>query len=234
MFSTNEKKKHSSWQGSFYTRKWNDNTSVIYFEKHFGGKPLLKKINDLAEKSNITFHSALVNENNADIWVSSGWEKIAKLNVLSLSVRQFSDQKEVANPENFDESKIPDLLKLDEKIFDSYWQNSEAAFKETIESCTHNYLFIHKVNDQKAGYAILGVTRNNGYLQRFGVAQEFQNSGIGSEMLQNIINFAKVKKLINIRLNTQEENLLAKNLYLKNGFSLTETNFIIFGTTKND
>ena len=45
MFLTNEKKKHSTWQGTFYTRKWNDQTPVVYFEKLYGGRPLLKKIN---------------------------------------------------------------------------------------------------------------------------------------------------------------------------------------------
>ena len=48
MFLTNEKKKHSTWQGTFYTRKWNDQTPVVYFEKLYGGRPLLKKINQLA------------------------------------------------------------------------------------------------------------------------------------------------------------------------------------------
>ena len=49
MFLTNEKKKHSTWQGTFYTRKWNDQTPVVYFEKLYGGRPLLKKINQLVQ-----------------------------------------------------------------------------------------------------------------------------------------------------------------------------------------
>ena len=44
MYLTNEKTKHSSWVGSYKTRKWNDVTSIIYFEKVYGGKSLLKKI----------------------------------------------------------------------------------------------------------------------------------------------------------------------------------------------
>ena len=54
MYLTNEKTKHSSWVGSYKTRKWNDVTSIIYFEKVYGGKSLLKKIkleNDKAYKS---------------------------------------------------------------------------------------------------------------------------------------------------------------------------------------
>ena len=56
MFLTDEKKKHNSWQGTFYTRKWNDNTSIVYFEKAYGGKPLLKKINQIADQNNLIFN----------------------------------------------------------------------------------------------------------------------------------------------------------------------------------
>ena len=55
MFLTDEKKKHNSWQGTFYTRKWNDDTSIVYFEKAYGGKPLLKKINQIAGQNNLIF-----------------------------------------------------------------------------------------------------------------------------------------------------------------------------------
>ena len=44
MYLTDEKTKHSSWVGSYQTRKWNDVTSIIYFEKVYGGKSLLKRI----------------------------------------------------------------------------------------------------------------------------------------------------------------------------------------------
>ena len=36
MYLTDEKTKHSSWVGSYQTRKWNDVTSIIYFEKIAG------------------------------------------------------------------------------------------------------------------------------------------------------------------------------------------------------
>ena len=50
MYLTDEKTKHSSWVGSYQTRKWNDVTSIIYFEKVYGGKSLLKKIKLEAEQ----------------------------------------------------------------------------------------------------------------------------------------------------------------------------------------
>lgn len=88
MFLTNEKKKHNTWQGTFYTRKWNDQTPVVYFEKLYGGRPLLKKINQLALEENFIFNSSMVYETNSAVWQSAGWKVLEKLNVLSLSLKK--------------------------------------------------------------------------------------------------------------------------------------------------
>ena len=65
MYLTNEKTKHSSWVGSYKTRKWNDVTSIIYFEKVYGGKSLLKRIKLEKEKVIIiqSFNFLLYQEN---------------------------------------------------------------------------------------------------------------------------------------------------------------------------
>ena len=232
MFLTDEKKRHNSWQGTFYTRKWNDDTSIAYFEKLYGGKPLLKKINQIAEQNNLIFNSSMVDESNSETWRVSGWEEVQKLNVLSLNLKHIKSLDEkVEGVEVLTRKKIPKITKLDHKIFESYWQNSTAAFNETISSCTHNYLFTQKKGGKAVGYGILGVTRSYGFLQRFGIDRDFQQRGFGKKLLGEIIKFSKQKKLINIRLNTQEQNTHAKNLYLNNGFTPTKTNFLILSTS---
>lgn len=232
MFLTSEKTKHSTWQGSFYTRKWNASTPIVYFEKAYGGRSLLKKINQLALQENLIFHSSMVDEANSEVWKSSGWQIMEKLNVLSISLKNTENSNnEIKNFEMFTETKIPEVLNVDHKIFEPYWQNSYAAFKETIESCTYNYLFTKKIENAVVGYGVLGITRSFGFLQRFGIVKDFQNSGFGRELLNDIVSFSKQKKLINIRLNTQEKNKTAQRLYLKNGFIKTNTNFLILTTS---
>lgn|SRR5210317_2361359 len=234
MFLTNEKKKHNTWQGTFYTRKWNDQTPVVYFEKLYGGRPLLKKINQLALEENFIFNSSMVYETNSAVWQSAGWKVLEKLNVLSLSLKNIKQsERNVENVEVFTDTKIPEVIKLDHNIFEPYWQNSRAAFKETIESCVHNYLFVQKANNDIVGYGILGITRNYGFLQRFGIVKEYQNSGLGGELLEDIVTFSKQKKLVNVRLNTQTQNKHAQSLYLNNGFVYTKTNFLILATSNH-
>jgi hypothetical protein len=60
MYLTNDKQRHRLLIGSYNTRKWNDYSSLIYFEKIYGGKPLLKKIKSIGLENNIEFHSAMV------------------------------------------------------------------------------------------------------------------------------------------------------------------------------
>ena len=114
MYSTNEKKRFNTWLGSFYTRKWNDIESVIYFEKIFGGRQLLKRFNAESVDKNLIFHSSMVNENLSEQWISSGWKEIAKLNVLSLNLRDIEVSNTVTpNHETFKESSINNLIDLD-------------------------------------------------------------------------------------------------------------------------
>ena len=80
---------------------------------------------------------------------------------------------------------------------------------------------------------ILGITRNYGFLQRFGIVKKYQNSGLGKKLLEDVVAFSKQKKLVNVRLNTQTQNKHAQNLYLNNGFVYTKTNFLILATSNH-
>ena len=232
MYLTNEKTKHSSWVGSYQTRKWNDVTSIIYFEKIYGGRSLLKRIKLEAENTGFKFNSSMIQENETHSWLSSRWNAVEKLNVLSINLRSLELKKiEPSHFENFTKNNIDELVDLDKSIFSPYWQNSKAAFLETLDSCNQNFLFKQYNENKLIGYAILGATRNFSFLQRFGISTKHQNNGHGSKLLNNVLSFAKEKKYTNIRLNTQENNDAAKCLYKKHGFEFTKTNFIILSTT---
>ncbi len=231
MYLTDEKTKHSSWTGSYQTRKWNDVTSIIYFEKIYGGRSLLKKIKLEAENYGLRFNSSMVQENQTESWLSSGWAAFEKLNVLSINLRNLELKKnEPSHFENFTKNNINELVELDKSIFSPYWQNSKAAFIETLDSCNQNFLFKQYNGNSLIGYAILGATRNFSFLQRFGISTEHQHNGYGSKLLNSVLCFAKEKKYVNIRLNTQENNEAAKCLYTKHGFEFTKTNFMILST----
>ena len=190
MYLTNEKRLNLKINGSFYTRKWNDYVKYVYFENVFGGKSLLRNINKKSEELGLIFNSSMINESEEKKWLESGWFK--KHSLLVCESRLKNIQRESLKPHksiNYKRlvaSDIPELIKLDGRIFEPYWKNSHSNFIETMKSCNKNYLFKISSNTKLCGYAILGVTSGFSYLQRFGIEKGLQKQGLGKELLSLI------------------------------------------------
>ena len=56
MYLTNEKKLNYSFNGSYYTRKWNDYYPYVYFEKVYGGHGLLKKFSNISNDTGVVLN----------------------------------------------------------------------------------------------------------------------------------------------------------------------------------
>ena len=66
--------------------------------------------------------------------------------------------------------------------------------------------------------AVRPITDEIGELKRMYVKPEFQKKGIGQELLNQSVSFAKQAEYKKIRLDTLEHMTPAMNLYIKNGF----------------
>ena len=235
MYSTENKRIHYFYNGIFYTRKLNNFVEDILFEKLYGGESLLKKILRVSKDSKISFSSSMINENSIKPWLRSGWAIGHKLNVCILNLKNLNI-KNVDGYKNIEIKKLEGediqyLLDLDHKIFDDYWKNSKASFEETMKSCNNNYLFKSGEGNDLDGYAILGETRKFTYLQRIGIVKDYQGSGLGDNLLRSVVDFALKRKFINIKLNTQNDNVSALNLYKKNNFQIMPRKLVIMKTS---
>ncbi len=235
MYSTENKRIHYFYNGIFYTRKLNNFVEDILFEKLYGGESLLKKILRVSKDSKISFSSSMINENSIKPWLRSGWAIGHKLNVCILNLKN-SNIKNVDGYKNIEIKKLEGkdiqyLLDLDHKIFDDYWKNSKASFEETMKSCNNNYLFKSGEENDLDGYAILGETRKFTYLQRIGIVKDYQGSGLGDNLLRSVVDFAFKRKFVNIKLNTQNDNVSALGLYKKNNFQIMPRKLVIMKTS---
>ena len=231
MYLTNEKRLNLKLNGSFYTRKWNEFVDYVYFEKILGGKSLLKNISKKSQELNLSFNSSMITEVEAKKWVEAGWVHkhsllICESNLKDVKKINQSDYKSIEHT-RFNLSDIETLLKIDGKIFSSYWKNSYSNFVETMKSCNNNHLFKIFSDNELRGSAILGETRGFTYLQRFGVDKDFQKQGIGDNLLKYVLSFAKSKNYKKMKLNTQENNKSALRLYTKNSFSVSKKKLLI-------
>ncbi len=235
MYSTENKRIHYFYNGIFYTRKLNSFVEDILFEKLYGGESLLKKMLRVSKDSNISFSSSMINENSIKPWLRSGWAIGHKLNVCMLNLKNLNI-KNVDGYKNIEIKKLEGediqyLLDLDHKIFDDYWKNSKASFEETMKSCNNNYLFKSGEGNGLDGYAILGETRKFTYLQRIGIVKDCQGSGLGDNLLRSVVDFALKRKFLNIKLNTQNDNVSALSLYKKNNFQIMPRKLVIMKTS---
>ena len=235
MYSTENKRIHYFYNGIFYTRKLNNFVEDILFEKLYGGESLLKKILRVSKDSKISFSSSMINENSIRPWLRSGWAIGHKLNVCMLNLKNLNI-KNVDGYKNIEIKKLEGediqyLLDLDHKIFDDYWKNSKASFEETMKSCNNNYLFKSGEGNDLDGYAILGETRKFTYLQRIGIVKDYQGSGLGDNLLRSVVDFALKRKFLNIKLNTQNDNVSALSLYKKNNFQIMPRKLVIMKTS---
>ena len=231
MYLTDEKRLNLKLNGSFYTRKWNEFVDYIYFEKILGGKSLLKSINKKSQELSLSFNSSMISEVETERWLEAGWVQkhsllICESNLKDIKNINQSDQKSIEHTK-FNLSDIETLLKVDGKIFSSYWKNSYSNFVETMKSCNNNHLFKIFSDNELRGYAILGETRGFTYLQRFGVDKDFQKQGMGQNLLTYILSFAKSKNYKKMKLNTQENNEAALRLYTNNSFSVSKKKLLI-------
>ena len=235
MYSTENNRIHYFYNGIFYTRKLNNFVEDILFEKLYGGESLLKKILRVSKDSKISFSSSMINENSIKPWLRSGWAIGHKLNVCMLNLKNLNI-KNVDGYKNIEIKKLEGediqyLLDLDHKIFDDYWKNSKASFEETMKSCNNNYLFKSGEGNDLDGYAILGETRKFTYLQRIGIVKDYQGSGLGDNLLRSVVDFALKRKFLNIKLNTQNDNVSALSLYKKNNFQIMPRKLVIMKTS---
>ena len=235
MYSTENKRIHYFYNGIFYTRKLNNFVEDILFEKLYGGESLLKKILRVSKDSKISFSSSMINENSIKPWLRSGWAIGHKLNVCMLNLKNLNI-KNVDGYKNIEIKKLEGediqyLLDLDHKIFDDYWKNSKASFEETMKSCNNNYLFKSGEENDLDGYAILGETRKFTYLQRIGIVKDYQGSGLGDNLLRSVVDFSLKRKFVNIKLNTQNDNVSALSLYKKNHFQIMPRKLVIMKTS---
>ena len=231
MYLTDEKRLNLKLNGSFYTRKWNEFVDYIYFEKILGGKSLLKSINKKSQELSLSFNSSMISEVEAKRWLRAGWVQkhsllICESNLKDIKQLNQSDSKPIEHT-RFNLSDIETLLKVDGKIFGSYWKNSYSNFVETMKSCNNNHLFKIFSDNELRGYAILGETRGFTYLQRFGVDKDFQKKGLGDKLLKYVLSFAKSKNYKKMKLNTQENNEPALKLYTNNSFKISKKKLLI-------
>ena len=100
--------------------------------------------------------------------------------------------------------------------FDNFW--SYDVLEEELE-CDNSYVIVAKVYENTiVGFAGLKVILDEADIMNIVVKKDFRHNGIGSILLENLINHSKDLNLKTITLEVNENNLSAIRLYDKFSF----------------
>lgn len=121
---------------------------------------------------------------------------------------------------------IPAVEKVDAAAFGGVWQNSqsclEIAFRQSALAS------VALMGERLVGYQISTATQMGGHLARLAVLPEYQRSGIGYALVDNLLKEFEKRGARSVTVNTQHDNHISLALYQKAGFRLTGEEYPVY------
>jgi len=203
-------------------RLWNDDTPDAFLRLDRGsGDFLTAASEDLVDLSQASVYSPALYRSSTRIWLKCGYEEVFHLDVMERPVTSTRS----APTSLVVESAKPDwdaLIDIDRHAFQGFWRMSVDGLTEAMSSTTRSVVLT--VGDTRVtGYAIVGAQWNVSYLQRIAVHSEYRGRNNGSDLVRAALSWARKKSAQTMVLNVREENVRARRLYSKEGFTPTGT-----------
>lgn len=113
---------------------------------------------------------------------------------------------------------IDDIMVIETLSFKIPWSR-----ESLIEDISRNQLatyHIAAVENKVIGYAGMWKVIDEGQITNIAVHPEYRGSGVGSKLLENLIETAKSKGISRMTLEVRKGNIAAQGLYLKYGFNV--------------
>ena len=117
--------------------------------------------------------------------------------------------------EKADLTNADEIAFIEEKVFKS---NLSCDRIKRFLSDENNEIYIAKTGEKTVGYGSLNVILDEGYIIDIAVLEEYRRQKIATNILQEIIYYAKKKSLKFLTLEVRESNKAAISLYNKFGF----------------
>lgn len=97
--------------------------------------------------------------------------------------------------------------------FDDFWKPQN--LKSELQNVSSKYI-VAKENGEIVGFAGIWYSVDDAHITNIVVRKSYINKGIGSLLLEKLIELAKTKTSLTLEVNTKNE--IAQKLYLKYGF----------------
>lgn len=111
---------------------------------------------------------------------------------------------------------VSDVAKIEEDCFAIPWDKK--SFLDELKNNKMAIYIVAIIDNQIVGYGGMWHVINEGHITNVAVKKEYRHKGVGSAMINNLLEIAKNKEMIGITLEVRISNTHAQALYKKNGF----------------
>lgn len=208
-------------------RPWNDTITDPMVRLDRGGAEFLRSVaGELAEMGATAIYSPALYPDSTGVWARSGFRPHAELAIMERSLLgRAPTSNQVVSP-----TSSPDwdaVLAVDKAAFAGFWGMSALGLREAFEASRTRTLLEARVDDELVGYAVVGNHWAVSYLHRIGVHPDHGGRGLGSELVEAAVSWARAHGGRSMVLNVRSTNTRAQRLYERKGFTDTHTNLTV-------
>jgi [ribosomal protein S18]-alanine N-acetyltransferase len=147
------------------------------------------------------------------VFRAAGFQPNRQLLLLERDLR-----REIAPNQGPSLSSSDDLIaaaRIDAVAFEDDWRVGRLGLVDALDATPHSTLLMVEGG---AGFAIVGVSAEVGYLQRIAVDPSRQGRGVGRSLLRGAMTWARGRGARTMLLNTQTDNEKATHMYRSESF----------------
>ncbi len=178
-------------------------------------------------------NSLVVQDIMIDLLSKSGFQEAYQVVILVWDAAHaiWPERKEKHFVRDMESEDFLRVYEIDQIAFDPIWRNSlrhiEAAFQEKISAS------VVVIKNQIAGYQISTINPQGGHLARIAVDPQYQKSGVGSALVEDLLDRFQREGMVQVSVNTQARNQASLKLYKKFGFTRLDEIYPVYQYTIN-
>jgi len=178
-------------------------------------------------------NSLVVQDKMIDLLSKSGFQEAYQVVILvwDAAYAKWPEKTENHFIRDMERDDFLQVYEIDQIAFEPIWRNSlrhiEVAFQEKISAS------VVIINNRIAGYQISTINQQGGHLARLAVDPQYQKSGVGSALLENLLNHFQRDGIVQVSVNTQARNQASLELYKKFGFIRLDEIYPVYQFTIN-
>jgi len=178
-------------------------------------------------------NSLVVQDKMIDLLSKSGFQEAYQVVILvwDAAYAKWPEKTENHFIRDMERDDFLQVYEIDQIAFEPIWRNSlrhiEVAFQEKISAS------VVIINNRIAGYQISTINPQGGHLARLAVDPQYQKSGVGSALLENLLNHFQRDGIVQVSVNTQARNQASLELYKKFGFIRLDEIYPVYQFTIN-